>query len=207
MPRNKGGKQATGRGTHLGAPTDGKVIAVPLRSQQTTRIRVRAFDQVVADGSGIAAFATVGVPIVSPCTWLSTAGACPVWQDLKLVYDEYRINSIRVRWTPVNRYNNSNHTGPMVLAFDADNIPTAPSSYAQVGTYTTAVEVSANDPFEVVWTVPQAAAAVWYDVNGVGSVATAQPGQFIMYSLNLDPSVNYGLLSMEMDISVRGVRQ
>jgi hypothetical protein len=175
---------------------------------------VRAIDSISA-ASGVVFFAITAANVVSPTTWLSTATNCPVWADLAAMWDEYRIESVRIHAVPVNRYAGTSDDA-YIIGLDADGVIGASvTSLGQAISYPSSRVVSAADPFELTWVIPQGAKNIWYDVNGTSGVnpALAPPlelfvaGGVAPWSGIFTSTGAVHRLAIEMMISFRGIRQ
>jgi len=193
----------------IGAPTDGRVVSVPLRAQQQRKWTVKAYDQINVGLLSVTTWASSGNNVVSLAnTWLQNSA---LWTDIQALSDEYRIDWVRVHGVPLNRYNRptTQNICSFALALDADGVVgTNATSYQQVLAYTTARVCAFSDPFEIQWNVPQAAANIFYDVAGIGG-ATAQPTELFFFPDGLQTASIGPVMGViwELGVTTRGTRQ
>jgi len=184
------------------------------RTQQESLLTVRAIDS-VSNLSGVMVFSSLSANVAFTSQWLRNTAACPVWADISAMWDECRIESIRVCGMPPNRYVGS-QDDVMVMGLDADGITSGGmTSLPVAASYTTSRMLGCSEPFDITWEVPQPAAKPWFNIADIGNGRGSDAPQAMLFLMgNASPwtgviSTNTILfrIILEFKIRVRGVRQ
>lgn len=123
------------------------------------------------------------------------------WAPIPSLWKQYRVESVRLRFVPRNRYSKATtNTGAFSLGIDmTSNVP-APS-WADSVTYSTTRILTCDDPAEVVFVIPQDARAIWYDIGSTtptGALFVANPTTSLSASTDMMDAI------VETVVSLRG---
>jgi len=176
-------------------------ITVPVRDQLVRNYVCSSVERIAVDASG------------SP-VWVATAASfhpfyqfitgSDLWNTVSLTFDEFRPVALRIRYIPQNRYNRGLTTtvGPFTILLDVDSSALSVTENA-AWQYTTARAMSADDPCEILYKIPQKSVGLWYDV---ASPATLSGCLCFASDTTQTVGTSLGLVYYEFEIQVRGQR-
>jgi len=179
-------------------------VSVPRRVQSVAVQWIRTNDQIIS-ASGVVTFKSSAAPIVS--LYGTMTGGSGNWAALAGIYDEFQVESIRVRFSPCNQYNGTfGMNFPYVIAYDNDgDMPITPS-VALLGQYRTARMLSSGNDEEIVYNYSPQAANLWFNVT----TPSAWPPQLGMLPMTNQPSFTGATpivqLYIEYKVRFRGIR-
>lgn len=208
MSGSRGGKGKSRKGNlrsgySLGV-TDESIALVPRTTQAPRVFHLKSLVPFASNAiTGELNFTTSSLP------YLAVSGLCtnaPDWGDvISGGYDEFYVESIHVRFVPVNRYSKvTTVTASFTVGLDVDS-STSAITEAKALCYGTAKVMSLDDPGEILYQFPKSTTSgfVWRDV------ATAdQPGCFFAYhdGISLGVANAYGTWYFDTVVVARGRR-
>jgi hypothetical protein len=207
-PKKSGGSAPSGYGTAAGYTLGGgegaAPVAVPRKVQSVVTQWIRTFDR-INSLMGVVTFGAASSNVISLPAWLTASGSN--WGALAGAYDEFQVESVRIRFSPVNQYNGTfGMNFPYLIAYDNDGgMPITPS-VAQLAQYRACRMLSSGNDEEIVFEYSPQATGLWFNC----SLPTTWPPQIGILPVTNQPSfignTPVVALYLEFKCRFRGVR-
>lgn len=129
--------------------------------------------------------------------------SCPGWSNLQTIFDQLRVEAIRIEFTPALPNSTTATFTPMYIAYDADSQTPFPTSGTML-TYASVQRRMLNMPFKYFCTITNDldSRTTWYDTAN----PAVQTDTVFMRSDGLSLSQLYGTITVYHYVTFRGQR-